>query len=143
MRIATVLVRDPLAAMVWAGVWLLLSTVGVAASVVTAVQRWPVAWALLPIVVAASVVACVATGQRLEAWWRWRHHGGVLVVANVAVDRDGCGLAEDLFGDLDRLADAVGRILALRVDPRNAPRSTPVPHGTDSSRLTDPAHTSG
>ena len=118
--LATVVVRDPLSLTVWAGLWLLLTTFGVAGTVVTALERWPVAWALLPVVVGAAVVASAATGQRVDAWWCWRRHGNVLVVANVAADHDGGGHGDDLFRDLDRLADAVGRPLALRVDPRNA-----------------------
>lgn len=117
--VATVVVRDALSAGVCAVGWL-LTTVGVAATVVTAVERWPIAWALLPAVVAASVIASAATGQRVEAWWRWRGHAAVLVVANVAADRDGCGHGDDLFATLTGGADAVGRAMVLRVDPRNS-----------------------
>jgi leader peptidase (prepilin peptidase)/N-methyltransferase len=84
-----------------------------------ALERWPAAWALLPVVVGAAVVASAATGQRVDAWWCWRRHGSVLVVANVAADQDGVGYGDALFSDLDALADAVGRPMVLRVDPGN------------------------
>jgi ribosomal protein S18 acetylase RimI-like enzyme/Flp pilus assembly protein protease CpaA len=117
--LATVVVRDPLALAVWVALWLLLTTFGVAGTVVTALERWPLAWAVLPVVVGAVVVASAATAQRVDAWWCWRRHGNVLVIANVAVDRDGAGHGDELLRDLGQLADAVGRALVLRVDPRN------------------------
>lgn len=117
--VATVLARDAVATLACLCLYFLLATVGVAGTVLTAIDGWPVIWGLLPVVVAAVVVAGVAAGQRVEAWWRWRRYGNVLVVANVAVDEDGRGHGDALVGDLVRLADAVGRTLVLRVDSSN------------------------